>query len=161
MRDVLATIIINVRQFGVTMRGRPWFQVFWRTATWLSFNLGAQAVPILYLWSQRKDDNAAIWEYVNCTLALLVAIGLLIAAISDLITEKCPLRISGVFALIAITGMALVSLHRATHDEFVHHDKPDSELLCGSMIAAAFVVGTGTFLKARIWYTQAKQENKA
>ena len=119
------------------------------------FNLGAQAVPIVFLWWHSRDEPKAFWEYVNCTLAALIAVGMLFAAISDLVTEKGRLGSIGHGALVVIIVIAVAYLHRVVHDEFLKPAKADLELLIESMVFSGAVVAVGSFLKAKIWYDEA------
>jgi hypothetical protein len=128
--------------------------VGWRALTWLSCNLGVQALPIIYLWAHRHDKSPAFWEYVNCTLAILIALGMLVAAVSDMITERAILGAKGWVAILACIGGAIATLHRAAHDEFIKKVAADWELFLGSAGFAALLVLAGTFLKLTIWYNQ-------
>ncbi len=133
----------------------PTLQVAWKTATWLLFNGGAQALPVLYLSVHGAAESKAFWEYVNCTLALLIAVGMLFAAISDLVTENGRIHLFGWGALAVIVVIALAFLHRTIHDEFLKRIQADWELFLGSIVVALAIVSVGTFLKMKMWYDEA------
>lgn len=131
-----------------------WF-VLWRTLVWLAFNLGAQAIPVLFLWWHSRDKPKAIEEYVNCTLAVLIAVGMLFAAISDVVTEKGHITWIGWGALLVIALIAVVYLHRVVHDEFLQAAKADPEELIESLVFCVAVLAVGSFLKAKMWFDDA------
>ncbi len=131
--------------------------VTWKTTTWLAFNLGAQALPIFFLWRLGSEEPKAFWEYVNCTLVSLISIGMLFAAISDLITERGRIDATGWGTLIVIVLISLVNLHRTIHDEFLKAAKPDLDLLISSVVFSLAVVVVGSFLKAKMWYDEDKR----
>lgn len=136
----------------------PRVQVAWKTAVWLTVNGAAQALPISYLWLRRDVNDKAFWEYVNCTLALLIAVGMLFAAISDVITEKGRVTLLGWGAIVVIVVMAVSALHRVLHDEFLRAMKADWELFCGSLVVGLAVIAVGTFLKMKMWYDEAAKD---
>jgi hypothetical protein len=132
--------------------------VAWKTTTWLAFNLGAQALPIFYLYRHAEDDPKPLWEYVNCTLLLLIAVGILFAAISDLITERARVTLVGWAALLVIVVMAVAALQTVVHDEFLKATKADWDLFSSTAAICACVLGVGTFLKMKMWYNEAIEE---
>jgi hypothetical protein len=132
----------------------------WRAAVWLLFNLGVQAVPVVYLWLHMHDEPGALWEYVNCTLLVLIATAMLFAVVSDLLTEKARPFGFGWLSIVLIIGVLLAFLHRSLHDEVVSGLKPDKELLIGSAILGLCIVAVSTFLKMGIWYMQLDREDK-
>lgn len=131
--------------------------VAWRAGTWLVLNLGVQACPILYLWLHRAEANG-FWDYVNCTLTLLIAFGMFVAAVSDIITERAP---AGLIGWVGLTGCILGAiglLHRAIRDEFVLKRPADDELFGMAVVYAIGLMLGGALLKSKIWYDQKASE---
>jgi hydrogenase/urease accessory protein HupE len=88
-------------------------------------------------------------------LAILIAFGMFVAALSDIITERATL---GASAWVILVGLGVIGtlgmLHRAAHDEFVKHIRADWELFLGSVLVSVGLVFVGTFLKSTIWYNR-------
>jgi hypothetical protein len=128
-----------------------WLKVVWRVLVWLGFNLGAQAIPVAYLWFHRQ--NGAFGEYVNCTLAILIAVSMLLAVMSDMATEEWRGRGSvwGWLTVIAILALAFFFLQRVIFDELLEKHASKPELVWGSLGFSLVVIGVGTVNKARIW----------
>ncbi len=136
-----------------------WKPVSKKASIWLGFNGGAQILPIFYLWLHRTDEPAAFWEYVNCTLAILIAVGMLFAVLSDLVTEKGRPMLGWVSVLI-ICFLLVAFLHRVVHDEILKSIKPDFELLVESLAVCVGIIVVSTLLKAGMWYDDAVAEHQ-
>jgi hypothetical protein len=132
--------------------------VAWRTATWLLFNLGVQAIPVAYLCYQ-KGAQKPVWEYANCTLVVMIAVAMLFAAVSDLITERGKLDWLNVLFLLCIISLGMVLVHRHIYDEFVLGQELPAEVLWGALAGAAIIVWVGTVIKMKIWYDDAATDD--
>jgi hypothetical protein len=132
-----------------------------KSLTWLAFNIGVQAIPVGYLWIHRHDQNPAFWEYLNCTLAIMAALGMMAAGISDMITEGATtiLHKDGWFMLGVCVILSLIALQRTVYDEFVKREQAEFEVTIPSALLAASLIATGTFLKAKIWLDQESPES--
>jgi hypothetical protein len=110
---------------------------------------------MLFLWLRGDGQSKAFWEYLNCTLAALIAVGMLFAAVSDLITEKGRLSRWLWGALVVIVLIAVVYLHRIVHDDFLKPSKPDLFFFAESLVFSGAVIVVGTVLKMKMWYDEA------
>jgi hypothetical protein len=99
-----------------------------------------------------RQESKAFWEYVNCTLATMIAFGMLVAAVSDLITEREGIDVLAWMALISVLIGTSIVVQRTTFDELVNKHPVNMELVIGSMAFVVSLIATSTFIKARIWY---------
>src|SRR5580698_7557289 len=62
-----------------------------KAGIFLLFNVCVQTGPIFFLYYELRDDPQFehFWDYVNCTLLFGLAFGMLLATISDSITDEC------------------------------------------------------------------------
>jgi hypothetical protein len=120
-----------------------------KTAIFLGLNVGIQLPPILYLYARTHGE--ALREYVNCTLLVGFAFCMLVATISDLITDRC--RVGGGYwgILIGLAALSLLILGFVIELEFVKKERPDAALLVLSIGMALALSVVGASVKIVIW----------
>ena len=138
----------------------PKAQTTWRMVIWIIVNLGLQAYPIYYLYTH-KVSKEKVAEYVNCTLVLVIALGMLFAAISDAITEKCRALnlVHWAFVGLFLTA-SVVTLRQTLYAEFVQGGHPDEATFQTAMLFGACVGVCGLITKGLIWHEGAVARNK-
>jgi hypothetical protein len=124
-----------------------------KAVAFLVFNVVLQGVPIWFLYrelhGQPKFEH--IWDYVNCTLLFGLSFGMLLATISDSLTDQC--HFSRRWRLLQL-GAFLVGLSLLLYVielEIVQGIKHNPVLLTLAAVPATVLIGLGTAIKIEIW----------